>query len=69
MNVILNGESRELSDGATVADAVALVGAPASERGVAVAVDGRGRCREGEWAERVLTDGESVEVVHAVQGG
>ena len=68
MNVTLNGESRELSDGATVADAMALVGAPASERGVAVAVDGE-VLPKGEWTERVLADGESLEVVHAVQGG
>ena len=36
---MLNGEERELADGATVADAVSLVGAK-MERGVAVAVAG-----------------------------
>ena len=68
MNVIVNGESREMADGATVADAVALAGAPESERGVAAAVEGE-VLPKGDWTKRVLNDGESVEVVHAVQGG
>ncbi|HYH60749.1 MAG TPA: sulfur carrier protein ThiS [Solirubrobacterales bacterium] len=66
--MILNGESRELTDGATAEDAVAAAGASDAERGVAVAVEGEVVPRS-EWAERVLSEGESVEVVHAVQGG
>jgi sulfur carrier protein len=65
---VLNGEERELADGASVADAVSLVGATEGERGVAVAVDGEVLPRS-EWVDRKLAGGENVEVVHAVQGG
>ncbi len=65
---MVNGEERELAEGATVADAVALAGAADVERGIAVAVEGEVVPR-GEWEDRVLTEGEAMEVVHAVQGG
>lgn len=67
MNVALNGESRELPAAATVMDAVVLAGADAS-RGVAVAVEGEVVPRS-EWDSRELNEGDSVEVVRAVQGG
>lgn len=66
ISVILNGEARELGDPATVADAVAAAEAP--ERGVAVAVDGEVVSR-GAWGRTSLSDGQSVEVLQAVQGG
>lgn len=68
MRVVVNGEARDLEAGASVADAVAAAGAPDAERGVAVAVEGEVVPR-GEWAERILAEGETIEVVHAVQGG
>ena len=68
MNVLLNGERRELRDGATVADAVAAAGAPESRAGIAVAVGGEVVPR-GRWAEQRLEEGEHVEVLQAVQGG
>jgi sulfur carrier protein len=68
MNVRLNGDPAELRAEATVADAVEASGLEAAARGVAVAVDGEVVPR-GEWAERRLSEGESVEVVRAVQGG
>ncbi len=68
MKVTLNGESRELPAEATVADAISLTGASRTERGIAVAVGGE-VVPGGSWTERVLREGESVEVVHAVQGG
>ena len=68
MRVVVNGESRELPDDATVAQAVSVTGAAEAERGVAVAVEGEVVPR-GQWEGRVLAEGESVEVVHAVQGG
>jgi len=64
--VVLNGESRELEGPATVADAVRAAGAPS--RGVAVAVDGEVVAR-GAWERVALSDGQSVEVLQAVQGG
>lgn len=68
MKVVLNGEARELRDGANVADAVEASGAPAEGRGVAVAVDGEVVPR-GAWATTNLNEGQRVEVLQAVQGG
>jgi sulfur carrier protein len=68
MNVRLNGDPVHLRVEATVADAVEAAGLEGAGRGVAVAVDGEVVPR-GEWDERRLNEGESVEVVRAVQGG
>ena len=66
VQVKLNGEPRELPDGATVAEAVAALTAAAS--GVAAAVNGDVVPR-GSWTATPLRDGDQVEVVTAVQGG
>jgi sulfur carrier protein len=68
VKVVLNGESRELREGATVSDAVRESGAPPQGRGVAVAVDGEVVPR-GQWADTELATGQRVEVLQAVQGG
>ena len=66
--VIINGEARELSPGATVASLIAsLPGAPEG-RGVAVAVEGEVVPRA-QWPSTELHEGANVEVVVAVQGG
>jgi sulfur carrier protein len=67
--VRLNGERRaELADGATVADAVALVGLAPDARGVAVAVD-RAVVPRSAWEATTLAPGAQVEVLTAIQGG
>jgi sulfur carrier protein len=66
--LVLNGESVELDEGATAADAVAASGAPEPFRGVAVAVDGEVVPR-GSWDATDLHAGQRVEVLQAVQGG
>jgi len=66
--VVLNGERRELPDGATVESAVIATGAPADGRGVAAALDGEVVPR-GEWSTTAVREGQQVEVLHAVQGG
>jgi sulfur carrier protein len=68
VNVMLNGERREIEDGATVRSAVAATGAPSEGRGVAVALDGEVVPRR-RWDELALREGQRVEVVQAVQGG
>ncbi len=68
MRIELNGEPVELADAATVADAVAAAGVDGEPRGVAVAVDGE-VVRRAEWDATRLREGQSVEVVRAVQGG
>jgi sulfur carrier protein len=66
IQVKLNGEPRELPDGATIAEAVAELTAAAT--GVAAAVNGDVVPR-GAWTLTTLRDGDQVEVVTAVQGG
>lgn len=66
--VTINGERRELPDGATIASVVAsLPGAPEG-RGVAVAVEGEVVPRA-QWPSTSLGEGAHIEVVGAVQGG
>jgi sulfur carrier protein len=68
MRVLVNGESRELATGTTVAGVVASIPAAPEGRGVAVALDGQVVPR-GRWQETELIDGARVEIVVAVQGG
>jgi sulfur carrier protein len=68
MNVLLNGDSCDLREGATLNDAVEASGAPPEGRGVAVAVDGEVVPR-GRWNATELSEGQRVEVLQAVQGG
>lgn len=68
MKVVLNGERRDLADGATVRAAVTATGAPSEGRGVAVALDGEVVPRR-RWDDVPLREGQRVEVVQAVQGG
>lgn len=68
MKVLLNGEQRELPDGANIAALVELLTDARSGRGIAVAVGGEVVPR-GQWDSRTLSDGARVEVVGAVQGG
>ena len=68
MTIELNGTAVELSDGASVAEAVARLGSEPQRRGVAVAVDGEVVPRSA-WSSTVLTEGQRVEIVGAVQGG
>ncbi|WP_434451451.1 sulfur carrier protein ThiS [Lentzea sp. E54] len=66
MKAQVNGTSRELADGTSVAAVVTLVGAP--EKGVAVALDGA-VVPKTLWEETIVPDGGVVEVLTAVQGG
>jgi sulfur carrier protein len=69
MRVTVNGEARELADGATVADLVERSGLPGERRrGIAVAVDAEVVPRSA-WAQTELADGQAVELLTAIQGG
>lgn len=65
MRVLLNGSPHEVAEGATAAELVVLAGAPPT--GVAVALDGAVLPRS-RWST-VVTEGATVEVLTAVQGG
>lgn len=66
MNVVINGQQRQLPDGATAAEAVRLL--TTADSGVAVAVNGEVVTRSA-WPSARLADGDQVEVLTAVQGG
>jgi len=68
VSVTVNGDARELPDGATVASVVASLPNAPEGRGVAVAVEGEVVPRA-RWPRTELHDGANVEVVVAVQGG
>jgi thiazole synthase len=74
MRIDLNGQPRELDPAATLADAVRATGAlhatggAGEARGVAVALDGEVVPRS-EWEGTPLREGQSVEVLAAIQGG
>lgn len=66
MRVWINGQSHELPEAATLAEAMAAMAAPPA--GVAVAVDGEVVPRAG-WPEHRLAADARIEVLTAVQGG
>ena len=68
MRVELNGSALELPEGASVADAVRASGAAADARGIAVALDGEVVPRT-DWPQTALREGQSIEVLAAIQGG
>jgi sulfur carrier protein len=68
VRVMLNGETAELADGATVKAAVDTLELPASGRGLAVAVDAEVVPRT-EWDTHELQEGARIEVLRAIQGG
>lgn len=66
MRVVVNGQGREIEDGATVAQLVRQL-CVAPER-VAVELN-REVVRRALWAETKLSEGDRLEVVHFVGGG
>jgi sulfur carrier protein len=66
MRVELNGRPHEIAAGTTVEELIASV--TGSLRGSAVVLDGEVVPRSA-WPARVLADGQSVELITAVQGG
>jgi sulfur carrier protein len=60
--IVLNGERRELENGATVAAALDALGVESDACGVAVAVDGEVVPR-GAWRSFALSEGARVEIV------
>lgn len=68
MVVSVNGESRSLAAGTTVAAVVDSISGTRQGRGMAVALDGEVVPRS-RWSEVKLSDGARVEIVVAVQGG
>jgi sulfur carrier protein len=68
MTVVVNGEVRELRDGATVIDLLNDMQLTVRGRGIAVARNGD-IVLHSEWSDTTLAPDDHVEVLHAVQGG
>ncbi|MEP6599484.1 MAG: sulfur carrier protein ThiS [Actinomycetota bacterium] len=66
MRLQLNGETRDLDDGATLSAMIETIAG--STRGTAVVVDGEVVPRS-EWPDYQLRSGQAVELITAVQGG
>jgi sulfur carrier protein len=66
MKVQLNGRPHEAADGTTVEALILAV--TGSARGSAVVVDGEVVPRS-SWPARMLQDGQTIELITAVQGG
>jgi len=67
MNVTVNGNTRDTPTGSTVDDVVREL-SPATDRGLAVAVNGEVVPRY-RWPATPLSEGDSIEILTAVQGG
>ncbi len=66
VKVSLNGEHKEVADGACVADLIEQL--TLGTKRLAVELNGE-VLRKESWPERVLSDGDSIEIVHFVGGG
>jgi sulfur carrier protein len=67
VNVTVNGEARELAEGARVADVVAGM-AGTRKTGIAVAVNGE-VVPKSAWAAVPLGEDDRVEILSAIGGG
>ena len=68
MKIVVNGATRALETGVTLADVVAAARGDALGKGVAAALNGEVVTRS-EWPLTSLSDGDRVEVLTASQGG
>ena len=68
MLITVNGESRQVADGLTVAELVRHLGRDPQGRGVAVALEGEVVPRT-RWSDIELGEAATIEVVNAVGGG
>ena len=66
MNIILNGEAKEITDGIAINALISELGLK-PER-LAVEVNSR-IIRKADWLSTTLAEGDKVEIVHFVGGG
>jgi len=68
MELRVNGLEEQCDDGSTVATLLTSRTASKSTNGIAVAVNDEVVPRS-EWEVKSLSDGDNIEIIHAVQGG
>ena len=64
--VYLNGETREIGDGSSMAELVDSLGLV--QKRIAVEVNGAVVSRD-HWPQTIINEGDSIELVHFVGGG
>jgi len=64
----VNGETKRVGTGATLADLLAELGLRRDARGIAVAVNDA-VIPQPSWHKKTLSEGDTVEIIRAVQGG
>jgi len=68
VKVTVNGTVKKLNPGSTVQQLVEAMNLPTGSEGIAVAVEAEVLPRS-DWQKTKLTDGQTVEILTAVQGG
>ena len=68
MRVVVNGETVEAREGATIAELVERLLDGSGGRGVAVALEGE-VVAQSDWEATVVNPGQRLEVLTAMQGG
>jgi len=66
MQLIVNGENREIADNSTVSDLLAALQITATRVAVELNLE---IVPKAGYAERTLQDGDKIEIVHFVGGG
>jgi sulfur carrier protein len=66
LRVLVNGDSVQIKDGATVGDLVAELNLKPERLAIEV---NRKVLRKSEWGSTSLTGGDKIEIVHLVGGG
>jgi sulfur carrier protein len=68
MKLVVNGEKREIAGVRTIDELLRALAVPLERGGIAVAWNDRVVAR-GQWSETTLSEGDRLEIIHAVQGG
>jgi sulfur carrier protein len=66
MQIVINGQSRELPNGATAADVIELLGLHGKRLAMEINEEILPRSR---YPDHTLREGDNVEIVHAIGGG
>jgi len=66
LRIVVNGQNRDVADGATIVDLIGLLDLKPDR--VAVEVN-RTILKRVEWGDATLKEGDRVEIVHFVGGG
>jgi sulfur carrier protein len=68
MELTVNGDAKQVDTGTTLADLLGMLGMDRAARGIAVAVNDA-VIPQPSWHKKTLSDGDKIEIIHAVQGG